>query len=78
MAESQYTFHRCFPSLYAERDQPIFYKTDHHWTTQGAYVGYLELCRQMGLIPQNDEDFNIQQVTDEFFGSLYSKAGSDM
>lgn len=64
-----------FPSLYAERDQPIFYKTDHHWTTQGAYVGYLELCRQMGLIPQNEEDFNIKQVTDEFFGSLYSKSG---
>ncbi|WP_433939986.1 DHHW family protein [Paenibacillus lautus] len=64
-----------FPSLYAERDQPIFYKTDHHWTTQGAYVAYLELCRQMGLTPQNQEEFNIQQVTDEFYGSLYSKSG---
>ncbi|GIP03324.1 membrane protein [Paenibacillus lautus] len=64
-----------FPSLYAERDQPIFYQTDHHWTTQGAYVAYLELCRQMGLTPQNEEEFNIQQVTDEFYGSLYSKSG---
>lgn len=64
-----------FPSLYAKRDQPIFYKTDHHWTTQGAYVAYLELCRQMGLTPQNQEEFNIQQVTDEFYGSLYSKSG---
>lgn len=64
-----------FPSLYVARDQPIYYKTDHHWTTKGAYVGYLELCRQMGLTPQNEEDFNIQQVTDEFFGSLYSKSG---
>ncbi|UNK21144.1 DHHW family protein [Paenibacillus sp. N3/727] len=64
-----------FPSLYAERDQPIFYKTDHHWTTQGAYVAYLELCRQMGLTPQNEEEFNIKQVTDEFYGSLFSKSG---
>lgn len=64
-----------FPSLYAEREQPIFYKTDHHWTTQGAYVAYLELCKQMGLTPQKEEEFNIQQVTDEFYGSFYSKSG---
>lgn len=64
-----------FPALYAERDQPIFYKTDHHWTTQGAYVAYLELCKQMGLTPLNKEEFNIRQVTSEFYGSLYSKSG---
>ncbi len=64
-----------FPSLYAERDQPIFYNTDHHWTTQGAYVAYLELCKQMGLTPQNEDEFNIKQVTDDFYGSLFSKSG---
>ncbi|WP_339265131.1 DHHW family protein [Paenibacillus sp. FSL W8-0187] len=64
-----------FPSLYAERDQAIYYKTDHHWTTKGAYIAYLELCRQMGLTPQKEAEFNIQQVTDEFYGSLYSKSG---
>jgi hypothetical protein len=64
-----------FPALYAEREQPIFYKTDHHWTTEGAYVAYLELCKQMGLTPQSKEDFNIQRATGEFYGSLYSKSG---
>ncbi|WP_317452011.1 DHHW family protein [Paenibacillus sp. 37] len=29
----------------------------------------------MGLTPQKEEEFNIQQVTDEFYGSLYSKSG---
>lgn len=58
-----------------EREQPVFYRTDHHWTTEGAYVAYLELCMQMGLTPQSKEDFNIQQATDEFYGSLYSKSG---
>lgn len=62
-------------ALNVERGQPIFYKTDHHWTTEGAYVAYLELCKQMGLTPQRKEDFNIQQATDEFYGSLYSKSG---
>ncbi|GIO34538.1 MULTISPECIES: DHHW family protein [Paenibacillus] len=64
-----------FPALYAERDQPIFYKTDHHWTTQGAHAAYLELCKQMGLKPQNEEGFRIRQVTGGFYGSLYSKSG---
>ncbi|MFM9278698.1 DHHW family protein [Paenibacillus jiagnxiensis] len=64
-----------FPALYAKREQPIFYKTDHHWTTQGAYTAYLELCKQMGLNPQKDEDFIVRQATGEFYGSLYSKSG---
>lgn len=64
-----------FSALYAEREQHVFYKTDHHWTTKGAYIAYLELCRQMGLTPQKEAEFNIQQVTDEFYGSLYSKSG---
>lgn len=64
-----------FPALYAEREQPVFYKTDHHWTTKGAYAAYLELCKRMGLNPQKEEDFQIRQVTDAFFGSLYSKSG---
>lgn len=68
-------FIEVFPSLYAERDQPVFYKTDHHWTTKGAYAAYLELCKQMGLTPQKEKEFNIRQVTDEFYGSLFSKSG---
>jgi len=64
-----------FPALYAERAQPLFYKTDHHWTTLGAYVAYLELCKQMRLVPQNREAFDIRPVTGEFYGSLYSKSG---
>ncbi|WP_335926382.1 DHHW family protein [Paenibacillus lutimineralis] len=64
-----------FPALNAEREQSVFYKTDHHWTTEGAYVAYLELCKQMGLTPQSKEDFNIQRATGEFYGSLYSKSG---
>lgn len=64
-----------YPALYAERKQPIFYKTDHHWTTRGTYSAYRELCRQMGITPQEEEDFHIRQVTKEFYGSLYSKSG---
>ncbi|WP_019533968.1 DHHW family protein [Paenibacillus ginsengihumi] len=64
-----------YPALYAERERPVYYKTDHHWTTQGAYTAYRELCKQMGVIPKDEEDFRIRQVTNAFYGSLYSKSG---
>lgn len=75
LLHSNIRFVDVFPALYAEREQPIYYKTDHHWTTRGAYVAYLELCKQMGLTPQKRQDFNIRQATGEFYGSLYSKSG---
>lgn len=64
-----------YPALHAEGRRPIFYKTDHHWTTEGAYYAYAELARQMGLEPRDQASFYIRRVTDEFYGSLYSKSG---
>ncbi|CAH8772008.1 DHHW family protein [Paenibacillus dendritiformis] len=64
-----------YPALSAERERPIFYRTDHHWTTTGAYYAYRELCKHMGMIPLDKEDFRIRRVTNEFYGSLYSKSG---
>jgi len=64
-----------YPVLDARREQPIYYKTDHHWTTQGAYYAYRELCWQMGLTPQAEEAFDIRQATGRFFGTLYSRSG---
>jgi hypothetical protein len=64
-----------FTVLDAKRERPIYYRTDHHWTTEGAYYAYRELCRQMGIVPQAEDAFDIRQVTDEFYGSLYSKSG---
>ncbi|WP_129598694.1 DHHW family protein [Anaerophilus nitritogenes] len=61
--------------LYNKKDEYIFYKTDHHWTTKGAYYAYEKIAKDMGLIPYKKEDFQIQKVTDEFYGSLYSKSG---
>ncbi|SIT01342.1 DHHW protein [Kroppenstedtia eburnea] len=68
-------FVNVYPALYTQREQPIFYKTDHHWTTRGAYFAYRELCKQMGIPPQQEEDFNIRQVSRQFYGSLHSKSG---
>ncbi|MFS0726049.1 DHHW family protein [Paenibacillus sp. 1P07SE] len=64
-----------YAALAAHRERPLFYRTDHHWTTEGAYHAYRELGRQMGFVPQDEAAFDIRQVTGTFYGSLYSKSG---
>ncbi|SFL94780.1 DHHW family protein [Salibacterium qingdaonense] len=64
-----------YPALYAKREEYIYYKTDHHWTTKGAYYAYQALGQEMGLTPKEEEYFNITKGADAFYGSLYSKSG---
>lgn len=52
----------------------IYYKTDHHWTTFGAwygYVSYLESCKKDGKIAEPKKD--LEEVSDNFLGTTYSK-----
>lgn len=51
----------------------LYYRTDHHWTTLGAYYGYLAYCDAKGLTPAALESLTAQTVTEEFAGTLYSK-----
>lgn len=57
------------------RDQYLYYRTDHHWTSKGAYIAYVEFCKAVGIEPKNEEEFNIQLVANDFYGSLTSKIG---
>lgn len=59
----------------AERGEYVWYRTDHHWTTHGAYLAYSELGALLGYAPYSKDFFEIECVTDEFFGSSYSSAG---
>ncbi len=53
----------------------LYYKTDHHWTTFGAYIGYQAYCREMGLDAVPIEEMDARIVTEDFCGTVYSKAG---
>ncbi|PGS78311.1 hypothetical protein COC69_15820 [Bacillus cereus] len=64
-----------YDTLRLKKDEYIYYKTDHHWTTKGAFYAYQELSRQMNVIPQKEEAFNVRKITNNFYGSLYSKGG---
>lgn len=60
------------PALREHQDEYIYYKTDHHWTTLGAYYAYEEYCRQKGLTPVALDSLSGQEVGD-FWGTYYSK-----
>ena len=52
-----------------------FYRTDHHWTTFGAYRGYIALMNAMG-ISFNPPKGEPVQVSDSFCGTTWSSAGA--
>lgn len=54
----------------------VYYKTDHHWTTDGAYYAYLELAKALGITPAERSEFSIETVADDFYGTIYAKAGA--
>ena len=56
----------------AEEGQAIWFKTDHHWTTLGAYYAYAELGEALGYVPFPREAFEEQLVSDDFWGTTYS------
>ncbi len=54
----------------------LYYKTDHHWTTRGAYLAYAAILRQMGMeqeiIPA--DAFEKRTVTEDFQGTFLSSS----
>ena len=51
----------------------LYYHTDHHWTTHGAYVGYQAYCGAAGLSSIPEADFQKTCVTTDFHGTIFSK-----
>ena len=62
-------------ALQASDEEPIFYRTDHHWTTLGAYYGYTAIADAMGLNPAPLSDYTERIVSREFYGTAYSSSG---
>ena len=59
----------------AENGEYVWYRTDHHWTARGAYTAYRALSEALSFEPYGEEYFTVSQVSDEFFGSVYSSVG---
>lgn len=53
----------------------MYYKLDHHWTSYGAYFGYVEYMKSNDMKYMPINFFDIKMVSDSFMGTLYSKSG---
>ena len=64
-----------YSALEAHKDEEIYYRTDHHWTSLGAYYGYTALMEAMGMeaVPL-DESAKVT-VSDSFYGTIFSSSG---
>jgi hypothetical protein len=60
-----------------ESGEYVYYRTDHHWTTLGAYYAYCDILRAFGM--ENDiipaESFQKETVSTDFWGTFASASG---
>lgn len=61
--------------LKAHKDEYLYYKTDHHWTTLGAYYAFTEYADKIGI---NIEKYTTKLVTDKFYGTMSSKVNLEI
>ena len=64
-----------FWTLSEKCDERIYYATDHHLTTYGAYLCYEFLGEWLGYEPMARERFEVQTASQDFRGTSYSAAG---
>ena len=57
----------------AHKDEGLYYRTDHHWTSRGAYYGAAAFLERLGReVPALDE---ASVLSDDFNGTLFSSSG---
>lgn len=54
----------------------LYFRTDHHWTAQGAYRAYEEFAKAAGFTPTPLEDF-IPHSYEGFLGTFYNSTQSE-
>lgn len=52
----------------------LYFKTDHHMTSEGAYLLYLAFCKTANVMPTNISEFTKEIVSTDFLGTFDSKA----
>ncbi|MBE6533922.1 MAG: hypothetical protein E7678_03010 [Ruminococcaceae bacterium] len=56
------------------KDLTLYYKTDHHRTTYGAYLLYLDACEKLKIKPYPESYFTKTTVCENFYGTSFFKS----
>ena len=59
--------------LSEHKNEYLYYRTDHHWTSLGAYYAYCAAAKTLGYGAYGLNSFNVETVSSDFRGTLYSK-----
>lgn len=73
--DSNVTFVDTYATLLEHKSEDLYYKSDHHWTTLGAFYSYQKLAEDMELSSKDSDDYDIELVSNSFEGALASESG---
>ena len=54
-------------------EDQLYYRTDHHWTSYGAFTGYQAWISSVNDVPYDIDDFDVRTVSESFYGTIQSK-----
>ena len=60
--------------LIENKDEYIYFKTDHHMTSFGAYLAYMKYCSVANIEAEKLSNFERKTVSTKFLGTFDSKA----
>ena len=58
--------------------EDIYYRTDHHWTSTGAYYVFRDWMNSRGYGQISDDEYTVETVSDGFEGTVASKLGKSV
>ena len=54
-----------------KNNSSLYYKTDHHWTSEGAFIAYQAICKSLSIVPVPESQYS-KEITNGFYGTSYS------
>lgn len=75
--KTNFTTIDCRSFLASNSSEYLYYRTDHHWTSLGAFCAYQSAAKVLGYSAYGFGSFNIETASNDFRGTLYSKTLDD-
>lgn len=60
------------------KQENTYYRTDHHWTTEGAFTAYQAWADSMGINPRQREEFEEVTLKDDFYGTVSARVNTEV
>ncbi len=64
-----------YEALWNHREEYVYYNTDHHWTSLGAFYSSEAILHSLGKDISTTSSLQPTIVSSDFYGSNYSKSG---